>query len=307
MRIVSLLPSATEIAFALGLGEELVGVTDGCDFPPEARELPVVSRSGVPDAAALEAAEPDLVIAPDESRPPRRGAGRAPEPGAGADATSHPGADATGHPDAALAAVLERLDADVAVLRLAPSSIEGILNAIQTVGAMTESEDAAMFVVEGLRERLQAVEEIVVGRREHGFRPPRVAALGGFDPPRTMGLWVPDQVRLAGGWELLGSGGEPSSEITWDAVHEVEPEIVVLMPPALNLPATMAAWRRAPRPDGWAELPAVRDGRAFAVDGRAHFGRPGPRVIDGIEVLTELIDPIAFDGMAPPESWARLA
>lgn len=298
MRIVSLLPAATEITFALGLGEELVGVTDGCDFPPEVVGVPVVSRSGVLDADALEAAEPDLIIAPDGPRRADRTAGRPVSALAGAEAMS---------PGVALARVLERLEPGPTVLRLGPTSVEGILNAIQTVGAMTESEDAALFVVEGLRERLQAVEEIVIGRRDHGFRPPRVAALGGFDPPCTMGLWVPDQVRLAGGWELLGSAGDPSAETTWDAVREVEPEIVVLMPPTLDLPGALDAWQQGPRPAGWAELPAVRDGRAFAVDGRACFGRPGPRVIDGIEVLTELIDPIAFDGMSPPESWARLA
>ncbi len=299
MRIVSLLPSGTEILFALGLVDDLVGVSDGCDFPPEARELPIISRGGILDREALAHAEPDLVIAPVVRGPgrgrdrDRRTPDRSPGPAEGG--------------DAALADAVRRLGDEVTLLRLGPTSVEGILNSIQTVGAMTESEDSAMFLVEGLRERIQAVEEIVVGRRDHGFQPPRVATLGDLETPMTMGLWVPEQVRLAGGWELLGTEGGPATDTTWDAVREVDPEILVLMPPGLDLPGTLGEWERTPRPEGWDDLRAVRDGRVFAVDGAAYFERPGPRVVDGIEVLTELIDPVAFDGMSPPASWERVA
>src|SRR5262245_16059248 len=131
--------------------------------------------------------------------------------------------------------VARRLDGDVTVVSLEPTSVEGILNSIQTVGAMTEAEDAAVDVVEGLRERLQAVEEIVVGRRDHGFVPPRVVAVEWLDPPFATGHWVPEQVRLAGGWELLGEEGGRSVETTWGAVREVDPEILVLMPCGYDL------------------------------------------------------------------------
>jgi iron complex transport system substrate-binding protein len=229
---------------------------------------------------------------------------QASEPSAAGSVTRLP--DTAARLDAALASALARLGGEVTLLRLGPTSIEGILNAIQTLGAMTEAEDAAMFVVEGLRERLQAVEEIVVGRRDHGFQPPRVAVVADLDPPLTCGLWVPEQVRLAGGWEVLGGEGEPPVTTSWAAVREVDPEILVLTSPGLDLPATAASARSARRPDGWEDLRAVRDRRVFAVDGAACFERAGPRVIDGIEVLTELIDPVAFDGMAPPESWLRV-
>jgi iron complex transport system substrate-binding protein len=301
MRIVSLLPSATEILFALGLGEDLVGVTDRCDFPPEARDVDVMRRAGVLQIDALVAAEPDLIVAPVPARIRRR-AGPAPGPERADDRLPDPAAEL----DAALSTALTRLGDEVSVVRLGPTSVEGILNSIQTVGAMTEAEDAAMFIVEGLRERLQAVEEIVVGRRDHGFQPPRVAVVADADPPRTCGLWVPEQVRLAGGWELLGTEGGAPAETSWGAVREVDPEILVLTAPGLDLPATAARAERAPRPDRWQDLRAVRDRRVFAVDGAACFERAGPRVIDGIEVLTELIDPIAFDGMSPPESWLRV-
>ncbi len=301
MRIVSLLPSATEIVFALGLGEDLVGVTDRCDYPPEAQDLNVLSHDGVIDLEALVSAEPDLILAP-EPRSWRRPRGAAPR-----DPMQGRAAETADERDAVLSDATRRLGTDVTLLRLGPTSVEGILNSIQTVGAMTSSEDSAMFVVEGLRERLQAVEEIVVGRRDHGFRPARVAAIGDLAAPSTMGLWVPEQVRLAGGWELLGSEGGPPVATTWAAVREVDPEILILMPPGLDLPGTIAAWEGTPRPPSWGDLRAVRDGRVFAVDGAAYFGRPGPRVVDGIEVLTELIDPIAFDGMSPPASWERVS
>jgi iron complex transport system substrate-binding protein len=307
VRIVSLIPSATEIVFALGLGDELVGVSEDCDYPPDVRHIPVVSRRThdlsnatsaeinatveasmhnhvalyALDDDALAAAEPDLIITQELCR-----------------------VCAVGYRE--VNEVVRRLDGDITVISLEPVSVEGILNSIQTVGAMTEAEDAAVDVVEGLRERLQAVEEIVVGRRDHGFVPPRVAAIEWLDPPFAVGHWVPEQVRLSGGWELLGDEGGRSIETTWAALAEVDPEILVLMPCGFGLADTIAEWARTPRPAGWSELRAVRDDRVFAVDGSGLFSRPGPRVVDGIEVLAELIDPAAFDGMSPPDTWARI-
>ena len=195
-------------------------------------------------------------------------------------------------------------DEPPSVLTLAASSVEGVLNGIVAVGAMTEAENAALDVVVGLRERLQGLEEIVMGRRDHGFQPPRVVLLGAVDPPRAVGRWIPDQVRLAGGWELLGQDGGPAEDTTWDAVRDMDPEVLVLLPDGLPLAEAIRAWESSPRPEGWADLRAVRDDRVFVVDGGA-FVLPGPRVIDGIEILAELLDPVAFDGMSPPATWAR--
>jgi iron complex transport system substrate-binding protein len=300
VRIVSLLPAATEIVLALGLGEELVGVTELCDVPAALAGVAVVARRpraapaspggastgpAVPllwvTAAALVEADPDLVIGSDVCRVCSAGSRE-------------------------LRAMAADIDDEVEVLSLDPVSVEGVLNAIQAVGAMTEAEDAAMDIVVGLRERLQAVEVIVVGRRDHGFVPPRVAALEWLDPPTAVGRWIPEQVRLAGGWELLGGEGERAALTSWEAVREVDPEILVLMPSNLHLDETVAAWAAMPRPEGWEDLRAVRDGRVFAVDGAGHFARPGPRIVDGIEALAEIIDPLAFDGMSLPGSWARV-
>ncbi|HYO44492.1 MAG TPA: ABC transporter substrate-binding protein [Candidatus Limnocylindrales bacterium] len=284
MRIVSLLPAATEIVLALGLGEELAGVTHRCEVPPAAGDPLVVTRRGrgtgpdTLDDNALEEAEPDLVIA---------------------------GEGDGGLVDArAVEARYADAETPPSLLALAPVSVEGVLNGIIAVGAMTEAEDEALGVVEDLRERLKGLEEIVMSRRDDGFAPPRVVLLGAVDPPRTVGRWVPDQVRLAGGWEILGAEGERPQATTWEAVRDMDPEVLVLLPQGLPLREAIRAWEAMPRPEGWADLRAVRDGRAFVVDGPC-FTLAGPGVIDGIEVLAELIDPAAFDGMSPPATWAR--
>jgi iron complex transport system substrate-binding protein len=284
VRIVSLLPAATEIVLALGLGEELAGVSHRCEVPPAAGDPLVLTRAGLaggPDTLdddALEEAAPDLVIAGD---------------GDGGLVSAR-----------MVEAAYAEAETPPSILTLAPSSVEGVLNGIVAVGAMTEAEDEALGVVEELRERLKGLEEIVISRRDHGFAPPRVVLLGATDPPRAVGRWVPDQVRLAGGWEILGAGGERPRETTWEAVRDVDPEVLVLLPDGLPLRDGIRRWEAAPRPEGWAELRAVRDGRAFVVDGPC-FTLAGPGVIDGIEILAELIDPAAFDGMAPPATWAR--
>jgi iron complex transport system substrate-binding protein len=307
MRIVSLLPSATEIVCALGLGDELVAVTHECDWPPEVVGKPVVTRStfdlaGVPggrihqlvsdavhggsslyalDDEALAAAEPDLILTQELCR---------------VCAVSYHEVNE----------VARRIDADIAVVSLEPTSIEGILNTISTVGAMTEAEDAAVDLVESLRERLGSVEQTVAARREAGHRPPRVVGLEWLDPPFALGHWVPEQIRRAGGWDLLGSDGEKSRETTWEAVREVDPEMLLLMPCGFHLPETLEEWGRTPLPADYGELLAVRRGQVFAVDGSAYFSRPGPRVIDGIELLAEIFDPDAFVDVAPLGSWTPI-
>jgi iron complex transport system substrate-binding protein len=295
VRIVSLLPAATEILLAIGLEEELVGVTHRCEVPPELGDPPVLTRRGpgdrvdVLDRDGLIDAQPDLVIVGDGDDGTIGARAVDAVFAAFADAAADAGDDAVPAPS---------------VLTLTPHSVEGVLNGIVAVGAMTEAEDEALGVVEGLRERLKGTEEIVVGRRDHGFRPPRVILLGAVDPPRTVGHWIPDQVRLAGGWELLGQDGERAGPTTWAAVRDMDPEVLVLLPDGLPLREAVHAWEATERPEGWADLRAVREDRVFVVDGSC-FTLAGPRVIDGIEILAELIDPAAFDGMSPPATWAR--
>ena len=304
MRIASLLPSATEIVCAVGLGDSLVGITHECDYPPEVAGVPILTRSVhdltaassrdihrlvtasvhggsslyALDEEALAAAKPDLILTQELCK---------------VCAVSYREVNEA----------VRSIDADITVVSLEPTSIEGILNTITTVGAMTETEDNAIDLVESLRERVGAVEEKVQARREAGGRSPRVVGLEWLDPPFASGHWVPEQIRRAGGWELLGADGQPSVQTTWDAVSEVDPEMLLLMPCGFHLAETLAAWERTRKPPGYDDLAAVRHDRVFALDGSAYFSRPGPRVIDGIELLAEIFDPDAFVEIAPFGSW----
>jgi iron complex transport system substrate-binding protein len=196
--------------------------------------------------------------------------------------------------------------AGASVLRHDPSSLEGVFHAIATLGAMTSSEDAALGLVEELRDQLGGIEERVRERLGEGLVPLRVVMLEWFEPPWTAGRWIPEQIRRAGGWELLGNEGEPSRPTDWEAIAEVDPEALFLMCRGAGLRSAMRAWERLPKPEGWTDLEAVRRGQVFAVDARTYFTEPGPQLVDGIALVAELLDPEGHAGIAPEAGWAPL-
>jgi iron complex transport system substrate-binding protein len=306
MRIVSLLPSATEIVCALGLRDELVGRTHECDFPADVADVPVMTADvgGVPNAtsreindrvahsihggaslyaldlAGLEAADADLILTQELCN---------------VCAVSY----------REVSDAVRRLDSDATVVSLEPTSIEGILNTISTVGAMAEAEDEAVGLVELLRERLARIENRVLERRLAGIAARRVVCLEWLDPPFASGHWVPEQVRRAGGWDLLGAMGQPALETTWLDVRDVEPEQLLLMPCGFDAPKTADEWLRgrAGRPEWIENLAAIREGEIYALNGSAYFSRPGPRVVDGIALLAELFDRGEFTDEMPSDGW----
>lgn len=282
MRIVSLTPSATEIVYALGLGDQLVGRTHACDAPDEVIDVPVVTVND-PDAperdvdgVLLARLEPDLVLT-DGSE-------------------DQPLVDY-----AEISDIVGGFERETTLVALAPITIEGIINSISTVGAYTEAEYEAVGLVEFLRERLSTVSTGSGPLRR------RAVVIEGLDPLLTAGRWVPEMVRRAGGWELLGREGEPSATTTWEQLREVEPQVLVLALRDTDAAGAAAAFEQAALPEWFDELAAVRDGGFFAVDGHGLFSRPGPRVFEGIAVLAELFEPEIFAGMGPVESWLPLA
>jgi iron complex transport system substrate-binding protein len=283
MRIVSLTPSATEIVYALGLGGSLVGRSHACDYPEDVVDAPVVTLhdAAVPerrlDGALLTRLQPDLILT-DGSE-------------------DEPIVDY-----AEISAIVGGMPREVTLVALAPQTIEGILNSISTVGAYTEAEYEAVGLIEVLRERLASVEQ---GGVRSATR--RVAVLEGLDPLLSAGRWVPEMVRRAGGWELLGREGEPSARTSWDALREVEPQVLILALRDGDATDAARALASAPLPAWFDELEAVRDGAFFAVDGHGLFARPGPRVIEGIAVLAELLAPEIYAGTGPVEAWMPLA
>jgi iron complex transport system substrate-binding protein len=304
MRIVSLLPSATEIVYALGLGDDLVGVTHECDWPPEARAKPVVTRAtndleGVAsrsihdavtdalhggsslyalDGDLLRDLRPDLILTQELCE---------------VCAVSY----------RIVTDAVRAIDASTTVVSLEPTSLEGIFNTITTVGAMTGVENRSIDVVGELRDRLGRLERTVERRRREGHEPVRVVSVEWLDPPFAVGHWVPEQVRRAGGWDLLGRGGERSVETTWAAIRDVEPDMLVLMPCGYHVADAAREWERTPRPAFWKRMEAVRRGQVFLVDGSAFYSRPGPRVVEGIALLCEIFDPDGFVDVAPPGAW----
>lgn len=297
-RICSLLPSATEIVFALGLGDRLVGVTHECDHPPEARRLPVVTRSLV-DTAGQASREIHAHVV------------RALHAGSSLYALDQ--------------ALLARLDPDLIltqelcsvcavayhqvreavrvlpgpreVLSLEPTTLDEVLATIETVAGRAGVPERGAALVAALRARLEAVRA-----RAADLPPPRVATLEWLDPPFAAGHWVPEMVGLAGGVDVLGHPGRPSREVGWDAVREADPDVLVLMPCGFDLGRTLVELARAPRP-GWAELRAVGAGRVYGVDGSAYFNRPGPRLVDGVEILAEILHPARFPRRTPAAAW----
>jgi iron complex transport system substrate-binding protein len=299
MRIVSLFPAATEIVCALGLRDQLVGVSHRCDYPPEIEGLAVVTRpqSGesavaAPAAAAageemgpaeldrpaLLASRPDLVIVRE------RGLG----PGAGA-VREALGKTATGP----------------SIISLDPVSLEGIFHSITSIGAMTETEDEAIGLLESLREEIGEIEQQVVLRHDGGLAPKRVVVLEALEPLAASGRWVPEQVRRAGGWDLLGRDGEPASPTSWEAVRDVDPEMLILAPAGLSLRDAKRAWAQTEKPELWDEIAAVRRGQVFIVE-PVYFSRPGPRIVDGVAMLAEIFDPEGFIETSPPASWTPI-
>ena len=282
MRIVSLTPSATEIVFALGLGEQLAGRTHACDFPLEVVDGPGVTVDD-PDApertvdgALLARLEPDLVLTDGSEEHPLVDYGE-------------------------ISDIVGALPRETTLVALAAHTIEGVLNSISTVGAYTEAEFEAVGLIEVLRERLGRIDDAPP------TRPQRVVVLEALEPPLAAGRWVPEMVRRAGGWDVLGREGESAAPTGWERVREVDADVLVLALRDTDAPGAERALAQAPLPGSFDDLKAVRGGGFFAVDGHGLFARPGPRIIEGVAVLAELLEPEVFAGGGPVESWRPLA
>jgi len=298
-RIVSLLPSATEIVCALGLEDALVGVTHECDYPaavvgkPQltairishqtmtSAEIDHAVRSQLDghgsiydlDEAALRALEPDLIITQELCD-----------------------VCAVSYKRVEQAARL--FETDVRVVSLEPNTIADIFSNIRTVGSLTGREAEAEVLVGELATRLDA---LALALPEVETRP-RTFVLEWLEPPYAPGHWVPEQIALAGGDHAFGHAGQPSTTTTPEAIRAYAPEVIVLAPCGYYKEDTLGALEGARFPAGWQELPAVARGEVWAVHATAYFSRPGPRVVGGAEILARIIHPELFG--APEEHEA---
>jgi iron complex transport system substrate-binding protein len=284
MKICSLLPSATEILFALGLGDQVVGVSHECDFPPEARDKPVLIKSRIShteSAAAIDkqvreflargeslysvdfdvlaAIEPDLIVTQDLCHV------------------------CAATPDD-LATALARLRHQPRILTLNPHSLADVCADIRAVGEATERGERANAVTAAFERDVAEVERSVAGLHCRS-----VVCLEWLDPPYVAGHWVPEMVSRAGGIDLLGRAETPSFHVEWDAILAAQPEVILIMPCGYSIEHAAAEFRELSLPHGWQDLPAVRSGSVYVVEASGYFSRPGPRLASGMKILAEAI------------------
>jgi iron complex transport system substrate-binding protein len=287
MRIASLLPSATEIVCALGLGSALVGVSHECDYPPElVAGLPRLTRSALP--AGLSAAEIDREV----SARLRRGEGiytldeellAALRPDL---LITQELCDVCAVAYADVCSLAARLPGSPRVVSLTPPDLDGIFGDIVQIASVTGAPERGAALVADLRQRLANVAHWVQGRPR-----PRVFALEWLDPPFAAGHWAPEMVALAGGDEVLGRAGEKSFRTTWDAIISAQPEVILLIPCGYSKEETERQWAELPRPAGFNRIPAAQSGRIYALDANSYCSRPGPRLVEGVEQLAQLLHP----------------
>lgn len=302
-RIVSFLPSATEMVCALGLGDRLVGITHECDYPPEVKGKPIVVRSFLPvermsqreideavaerirdglslyqvDEELLQELQPDLILTQDLCQ------------------VCAPSGNEVSQ-------LLKSLPQKPHILWMTPKSLSEIEGNLLDLGRLTGRAQEAEELIAAGRNRLEKITTIT---RDVPKRP-RVFCMEWLDPVYCGGHWVPEMVKIAGGVDALAREGEDSVRIPWDEVLKWEPEVLVIVPCGLYLDKVLEQSTQLFSYPGWSDLPAVRQARVYAVDANSYFARPGPRVVEGTELLAHLIHPELFSWEGRQDAFQRL-
>ena len=302
-RIVSFLPSATEMAFALGLGDQVVGITHECDYPPEVAGMPVVVRSVLSiekmsqpeidvavtqrmrdglslyqvDEKLLQELAPDIILTQDLCQ-----------------VCAPSGNEVT--------QALSLLPKKPQILWLTPKSLEEIFDNLRELGQATGRVKEAEELITSGRAKL---EKIAAVTRDLSHRP-RVFCMEWLDPVYCSGHWMPEMVEIAGGVDALARRGTDSVRIPWEDVLEWSPEVLIITPCGFNLDIVIEHTPQLFNYPGWAELPAVRADRVYAVDANSYFARPGPRVVEGTELLAHLFHPELFSWEGSQAAFRRV-
>jgi iron complex transport system substrate-binding protein len=292
------------MVYALGLGDELIAVSHDCDFPPDvANKTRLTSIDIAPseldsrklddwvsskvhkgisiyhiDPEILRQANPELILTQELCE-----------------------VCAPSFSDVESACRI--LDGKPRIVSLEPTGLAEILENILRVGKETGREEQAMRLVASLRKRIDSVESAAKAARHR----PSVLCVEWIDPIFIAGHWVPEMVQLAGGVDGLGRIHRPSTKFDWARIQEYDPDLIVLMPCGFDLGRTMKEARALDTNRDWRTLRAVRNQRVFAVNGSAYFNRPGPRIVEGLEILAEILHPEIFSGLAPANSYELLA
>jgi iron complex transport system substrate-binding protein len=301
-RIVSLIASATEIVCALGFEDQLVGRSHECDYPESVKRLPVCTRPKLDvhassaeidrqvkslvegalavydvDAALLERLEPDVIVTQSQCEVC---------------------AVSLRDVERAVCAWLRKCPR---IVSLKPDALADVWRDVEEVALALDAYDRGVGLVSRLRRRMDDIAERVSRLPER----PRVACVEWVDPLMAAGNWVPELVAMAGGVNLFGEAGKHAPWMTWEQLTAADPDVIVLMPCGFDLPRTLAEAALLEEKGEWNSLRAVRSGRVYATDGNAYFNRPGPRLVESLEILAEVLHPGAFVAHHEGTGWQR--
>jgi iron complex transport system substrate-binding protein len=302
LKIVSLLPSATEIICALGLEDDLVGRSHECDYPESVKHLPVCTEANFPDGLSsadidvkvkeiladalsvytvkrevIKSLAPDVVITQDQCE-----------------------VCAVSLTDVELA-LDSYLDKKAQIISLRPNSLQDIFNDISTIAKALDAELAGEDLLELLNERV----DIIKHKLKFADDKPTVACIEWLEPLMVSGNWVPGLVEIAGGTPILAKQGAHSPYISWDDIRAQNPEVIVVMPCGFSIERTLKEMDLLMQQPGFADLKAVKNNRLYIADGNQYFNRPGPRIVDSIEILAEIIRPKQFAFGYEGEGWIK--
>ena len=291
MRVVSLLPSATEILFALGFDREIVGVSHECDFPPRARTKTIVIHSRIDkdagpleidrqvrdyvargeslyavDAEALQELAPDLIVTQDLCHV------------------------CAASPDD-LASALAKFDARPEVLCLNPQDLGDVWRDILWVGEETGRGWQAEKLLKEIGQQLGALQQQIEESPTAHKDTPRVAFLEWLQPIYVGGHWVPEMISIAGGLDVFGTKKTPSFRVTMEELMDAAPDVVLVAPCGYTAEQASEEFRGMKLPEGWQDIPAVRNGQVYALEANSYFSRPGPRLVTGLEILAKVLHP----------------
>jgi iron complex transport system substrate-binding protein len=304
MRICSLLPSGTEILYSLGLGNQIVAVSEDCDLPPAVRLKPIISKSVLSgknfssrqihelveshqhkglslydiDEGYLRKVKPDLILTQELC-------------------------EVCAVPYSQVLKAAKVLDQGPKVVSLEPRTLEDVLDNILLVGKLTGTQTRAEHFVSELRKRI----DFVKSNAQRVRKRPKVLNLEWIDPPMAGGHWVPQMVQIAGGRDDMVKVGEWTVNLTWSRVVDYGPEVIVVMPCSYTLQESLSEGRTLDKIPGWKTIPAVREGKVYAVNAGWYFSRSGPGLVTGLEIMAEILHPELFEGLAPSGSCKRIS
>ncbi len=306
MRICSLLPSGTEILYGLGLEDQIVGVSDDCDYPPDVRKKPIISKSVLSgkkknytsrqihnlveshqhkglsiydiDEGYLKKVKPDLILTQELC-------------------------EVCAIPYSQVLKAAKVLDQGPKVVSLEPRTLEDVLDNILLVGKLTGTQGRAEHFVSELRKRI----DLVKSKAQGVTKRPKVLSLEWTDPPMAAGHWVPQMIQIAGGRDEMVKVGEWTVNLTWSRVVDHRPEVIVVMPCSYTLEESSREARALDKVDGWKTIPAVQEGKVYAVNAGWYFSRSGPGLVTGLEIMAEILHPELFEGLAPSGSYSSVS